>query len=83
MHSVAKGNQWLFLMPCHIGVDAASCLVHSVVSTAANVHELKTAADRLHGKEKVVYGDSGHISIEKRQEFEDNHYELRIAMRPW
>ena len=44
MHSVAKGNQWYFGMRCHIGVDAASGLVHSVVSTAANVHELNTAA---------------------------------------
>jgi IS5 family transposase len=43
MHSVAKGNQWFFGMRCHIGVDAASGLVHSVVSTAANVHELNTA----------------------------------------
>ena len=46
MHSVAKGKQWFFGMRCHIGVDAASGLVHSVVSTAANVHELNTAADR-------------------------------------
>ena len=31
-------------MRCHIGVDSASDLVHSVVSTAANVHELIIAA---------------------------------------
>ena len=82
MHSVAKGKQWYFGMRCHIGVDAASGLVHSVVSTAANVHELNTAAERLHGEEKVVYGDSGHLGIEKRQEFEDNPCHFRIAMRP-
>jgi len=82
MHSVAKGNQWYFGMRCHIGVDAASGLVHSVVSTAANVHELNTAAERLHGEEKVVYGDSGHLGIEKRQEFEDSPCQFRIAMRP-
>jgi IS5 family transposase len=52
MHSVAKGNQWFFGMRCHIGVDAASGLVHSVESTAANVHELNTAADRLQGDER-------------------------------
>jgi len=82
MHSVAKGNQWYFGMRCHIGVDAASGLVHSVVSTAANVHELNTASERLHGEEKVVYGDSGHLGIEKRQEFEDKPCQFRIAMRP-
>ena len=53
MHSVAKGKQWFhcfaesfaFEMRCHIGVDASSGLVHSVVYTAANVHELNTAMD--------------------------------------
>jgi IS5 family transposase len=39
IHSVAKGNQWIIGMRCHIGVDAAYGLVHSVVSTAGNVHE--------------------------------------------
>jgi IS5 family transposase len=82
MHSVAKGNQWFFGMRCHIGVDAASGLVHSVVSTAANVHELNTAADRVHGEERVIYGDSGHIGIEKREAFKDCDAQMRIAMKP-
>lgn len=82
MHSVAKGKQWFFGMRCHIGVDAASGLVHSVVSTAANVHELNTAADRLHGEERLIYGDAGHIGIEKREEFQDCDAEFRIAMKP-
>jgi IS5 family transposase len=82
MHSVAKGNQWFFGMRCHIGVDAASGLVHSVVSTAANVHELNTAADRLHGEERLIYGDAGHIGIEKREEFRDCDAEFRVAMKP-
>ena len=82
MHSVAKGNQWFFGMRCHIGVDAASGLVHSVVSTAANVHELNTAADRVHGEERVIYGDAGHIGIEKRDAFKDCEAEMCIAMKP-
>jgi IS5 family transposase len=82
MHSVAKGNQWFFGMRCHIGVDAASGLVHSVVSTAANVHELNTAADRIHGEERVIYGDAGNIGIEKREAFKDCEAEMRIAMKP-
>jgi len=82
MHSVAKGNQWFFGMRCHIGVDAASGLVHSVVSTAANVHELNTAADRLHGEERLIYGDAGHIGIEKREEFRNCDAKFRVAMKP-
>jgi IS5 family transposase len=69
-------------MRCHIGVDAASGLVHSVVSTAANVHELNTEADRVHGEERVIYGDAGHIGIEKRDAFKDCEAEMRIAMKP-
>ena len=53
MHSVANGKQWFFGMRCQIGVDAASGLVHSVESTAPNVHELNIAADRLHGDERI------------------------------
>jgi IS5 family transposase len=82
MHSVAKGKQWFFGMRCHIGVDAASGLVHSVVSTAANVHELNTATERVHGEERVIYGDAGHIGIEKREAFKDCEADMRIAMKP-
>nr|WP_259735226.1 transposase [Synechococcus sp. CS-1329] len=69
-------------MRCHIGVDSTSGLVHSVVSTAANIHELNTAADRVHGEERVIYGDAGHIGIEKRDAFKDCEAEMRIAMKP-
>jgi IS5 family transposase len=79
MHSVAKGKQWFFGMRCHIGVDAASGLVHSVESTATNVHELNTAADRLHRDKRLIYGDAGHIGnrcaeavgYEKRDDVQD------------
>jgi IS5 family transposase len=52
-----------------------------VVSTAANVHEPNTAAERLHGEEKMVYGDSGHLGIEKRQEFEDSPCQVTPGLR--
>ncbi|BDB30434.1 hypothetical protein D9M68_07800 [compost metagenome] len=35
MHQAKKGNAWHFGMKAHVGVDAASGLVHSVVGTAA------------------------------------------------
>ena len=47
MHQTKKGNQWHFGMKAHIGVDAQSGLVHSVIGTAANVHDVTQAqADR-------------------------------------
>ena len=43
MHQTKKGNQWYFGMKVHIGVDKDSGLIHSVVTTAANVHDLPPA----------------------------------------
>ena len=40
MHQNKKGNEWHFGMKAHIGVDAATGLVHSLVSTAANVQDV-------------------------------------------
>lgn len=58
-------------MRCHIGVDAASGLAHSVLSIAAHVHELNIASDRLHGGQRLIYGDDVHTGIEKREEFQE------------
>ena len=38
MHSTQKAGNWYFGMKSHIGVDADSRLVHTVIGTAANVH---------------------------------------------
>lgn len=35
--------------------------VHSIVATAANVHDGKVIANLLHGSETRVYGDSAYI----------------------
>jgi IS5 family transposase len=50
MHQTKKGNEWHFGMRCHIGVDADSGLVHTVVGTAANVHDVTQARALLRGK---------------------------------
>jgi len=44
-------------MKIHLGVDKHSGLSHSVDTTSANVHHFTTAAELLHGEEKVVYAD--------------------------
>ena len=51
MHQTKKGNQWYFGMKVHAGVDKDSDLIHSVVVTADNVHDLTPAAEILHGDE--------------------------------
>jgi len=82
MHQTKKGNQWYFGMKIHAGVDKDSGLIHSVVTTAANVHDLTPAAKLLHGEEEVVYADAGYQGIAKRPEMADKRTEFRVAMRP-
>jgi IS5 family transposase len=82
MHQTKKGNQWYFGMKVHIGVDAESGLIHSVQTTAANVHDLTPAAELLHGEETVVYADAGYQGIANRPKMADKEIEFRVAMRP-
>jgi IS5 family transposase len=60
MHQTRKGNQWYFGMKAHIGVDSRSKLIHSVVATAANVHDSQVLDALLHGDETRVWGDSAY-----------------------
>ena len=43
MHQTKKGNQWHFGMKAHIGVDSETGIVHSLSTTAANVHDVTEA----------------------------------------
>ena len=54
-------------MKAHVGTDSSNGLIHSVECTSANVHDLTPLEKLLHGKEKVIYGDSAYISKEKRE----------------
>lgn len=60
MHQTRKGNQWYFGMKAHIGVDSKTKIIHSVVATAANVHDSTVIEDLLHGEETRVWGDSAY-----------------------
>jgi IS5 family transposase len=60
MHQTRKGKQWYFGMKAHLGVDSRSKLIHSVVATAANVHDSQVLDDLLHGEETRVWGDSAY-----------------------
>jgi IS5 family transposase len=57
-----KGNQYYFGMKCHIGVDAGSGYVHTLETTAANVHDITVAHHLIREDDEVVYGDSGYPS---------------------
>ena len=63
-----KGNTWHFGYKAHIGVDQDSGLVHSVEVTSANTHDVTMVPKLLTGEETTVYGDSGYLGAEKRDD---------------
>jgi IS5 family transposase len=80
MHQTKKGNQWHFGMKAHIGVDADSGLVHTVIGTAANVNDVTQGHGLLHGEEVVVFADAGYQGSVKRPEA--TGVDWHVAMRP-
>jgi transposase, IS5 family len=60
MHQTKKGNQWYFGMKAHIGVDSRTKLIHTVLASAANVHDSLALPHLLHGNERCVWGDSAY-----------------------
>ncbi len=98
MHQTCKGKQWYhrcaegfaYGMKVHnryaeakgYGVDSESGLIHSVETTAANVHDLTPASALLHGEETLVNADAGYQGIVKRDEMKGRGIGFRVAMRP-
>ena len=81
MHQTKKGNAWHFGMKAHIGVDAASGLVHSVVGTAANESDVSQAHAMLHGHEEHAFGDAGYTGVEKRDEMQGKSVKWQVAVK--
>jgi transposase, IS5 family len=67
-------------MKAHIGVDADSGLVHTVIATAANVGDVTQAGALLHGHEQAAFGDAGYQGVDKRDEAAGPHW--HVAMKP-
>ena len=65
--STKKGSNWHFGYKAHIGVDKNTGLVHTVKTTSANVHDVTVAQELLHGEENEIFGDSGYIGANKRE----------------
>jgi IS5 family transposase len=80
MHQSKKGQQWYFGMKAHIGVDAQSGLVHTVVGTSGNIADVTEANSLLHGQEGEAWGDAGYQGVDKRPDAKDG-VQWHIAMR--
>ena len=81
MHSSQKGNEWHFGMKAHIGVDADSGLVHTVIGTSGNVSDVVEGNSLLHGLETDVFGDAGYQGAHKRPDASKD-VTWHVAMRP-
>lgn len=81
MHQSKKGKQWYFGMKAHIGVDAVSGLVHTVIGTAGNVSDISQANDLLHGEEEIALGDAGYTGIAHRPESQQTPATWVVAER--
>lgn len=81
MHQSKKGNDWHFGMKVHIGVDAASGLVHTLIGTAGNVSDVTQAHALLHGDETAALGDAGYQGVEKRAENVGKSVTWHVAMK--
>nr|WP_236946115.1 transposase [Enterocloster clostridioformis] len=67
-------------------MDAGTGYVHTIKVTPANVHDLTVAQELIREDDGVVYGDSGYLGIEKREEVANNEHlssiNYRINLRP-
>ena len=82
MHQTKKRNGWHFEMKLPIGVDADTGLVHSMSTTATNVHDVTEAHNLLHGGETVVWGEAGYQGVHQREEHHEREVEWQVAMWP-
>jgi len=80
MRQTKKGNNWYFGMKAHIGADAESGLVHTVIGTPANTNDVTQADALLHGEEIVAFGDAGYQGAAKRPEARLENW--HVATRP-
>ncbi len=55
-------------MKAHVGVDAASGLVHTLIGTAGNVSDVTQSHALLHSDETAALGNAGYQAVEKRAE---------------
>ena len=80
MRQTKKGNNYYFGMKAHIGADADSGLVHTVICTPANTSDVTQAEALLHGEEEIAFGDAGYQGAHKRPEATMKNW--LVAMRP-
>ena len=80
MHQTKKGKNWHFGMKAHVGTDRRG-IVHSLSTTAANVHDSTQMSKLLHGQEREVFGDQAYWNDSHRQSAQAAGIRYRINRR--
>ena len=81
-HQTKKGTTCHFGYKAHIGVDAKTGLVHHVEVTGAEVQDVTMVSSLLTGEETEVYGDSGYLGAQKREDaITHNHHGKAIRYK--
>jgi IS5 family transposase len=81
MHQTKKGKDWHFGMKAHIGTDRRG-IVHSLSTTAANVHDSTQISKLLHGQEREVFGDQAYWNEAHRQSAHGSRHSLPDQSAP-
>lgn len=68
-------------MKNHVGADAVSGLVHTLIGTAGNVADNTQAHALLHGAEIVVLADAGYQGVENRIENQGRTVQWHVALK--
>ena len=81
MSQTKKGNQWFFGMKAHIGVDAVTGMVHTLIGTTAKVADITQTESLMHGEERSLCGDRGYDSDKLRRRLEKRGCIVIVARR--
>ena len=65
--STCKNQQYYFGYKGHTGVDQGSKLIHSHVTTPANVHDSQKLDELFHGDEKAYFADKAYGSDSRKR----------------
>ncbi|AIP34633.1 transposase DDE domain protein [Paraburkholderia xenovorans LB400] len=68
-----------FGVKAHIGVDADSGPVQSVVTTAADEPAVSQAHTLLHGHAQEAFGDAGYTGVDKRERMKRKTVKWHVA----
>jgi IS5 family transposase len=80
MRQTKKGKDWHFGMKAHVGTDRRG-IVHSLTTTAANVHDSTQISKLLHGQEREVFGDQAYWNDSHRRSAQALGIRYRVNRR--